>query len=127
MVRVEFFAKRQLKKVNPDERRCMSCVEALLKEKQKEKLRIREASLKKKRQREEKKKKKYFSNKKVVDKVSDEDINTCVQVLRFIAQDPETRWMEKRMKTLRAALMPIIDFQKKRMYSGVSEDEYERT
>ena len=127
MVRVELFAKRQLKKVNADERRCMSCVETLLKEKQKEKLRIREASLKKKRQREEKKKKKYFSNEKVVDKVSDEDINTCVQVLRFIAQDPETRWMEKRMKTLRAALMPIIDFQKKRMYSGVSEDEYERT
>ena len=126
MVHVDLFAKRQLKKVNPEDRRCKLCVKMLLEKKSEEKVRTREIVLTKKRQREERKSKKTFSNEKILDEVNEEDLNTCVQVLRFIAQDPKNRFVEKRMKALRKALVPIIDYQKKQMYKGMSEDEFEQ-
>ena len=126
MVHVELFAKRQLKKVNPEDRRCKLCVKMLLEKKSEEKVRTREIVQTKIRQREERKSKKTFSNEKILDEVNEEDLNTCVQVLRFIAQDPKNRFVEKRMKALRKALVPIIDYQKKQMYKGMSEDEFEQ-
>jgi len=126
MVCAELFAKRQLKKSNPEERHCKKCVDSIAQEIKEEKKRVRLAYIEKKVKRKEKKQEKFFKEQKVWEEVNEDHINTCVQVLRFIAQDPETRWKTKRMKALRKALIPVSEFHRKGMYQGMSEKEFDR-
>lgn len=54
---------------------------------------------------------------------TDEDVACCIKVLNALGRDEET-FNSKPMKPLRKALAPLVEIQRRKMFDGLSKDEY---